>query len=248
MNVLLYSQTLDPNAVIASVGNQDVTSVSSYLRLAERVVEEKNLFCVLIQIDGLDEECRRFLSALKKSFPILNVGVITQANGGRLPEGYSRIDIRLEKDAFGKEIKEFITSLAMLNRREYHRFSWPIKGFLSFDGKTWEEYPLHSVSAGGAFLESTAAHPEPGTKAALRVVFENFKLATRCEILDARQASSNLPMGFAVRFTGLSETSQHVMDKIIHEAIVHNLTESESGPMIPTLGEDDVMTADFERL
>jgi hypothetical protein len=247
MNILLYSQSLDPKSVSDSVENQEVTTVNSYLRLAERIVEERNLLCVLVQIDGLDEECQKFLSSLKENFPILNVGVITQDQEVELPEGYSRIGIKVERDAFGQEIEEFISSLAATNRRQYLRFSWPIKGSLSFDGKEWNEFPVHSISAGGAFLESSSSHPKPGTVGILRVVFGNFKMVAHCEILEARHASSNMPPGFAVRFTQLSEASRLIIDRIVHEALVNNLVAPEEEPSIPSLDETE-LTPDFEQL
>jgi hypothetical protein len=244
--VLVYTQTLDPQTIISALGDQEVTSVNSFLRLAERVVEEKNLLCVLIQIDGLDEECQKFLTSLKKNFPILGVGVITKDTSADLPQGYSRIDVRLQGDAFNQEVQNFISSLVMTNKREHNRFDWPLRGFLSLDGKTWTEYPLRSISAGGAFLECGSSLPVPGSRGVLRVVFQNFKMLTRCEVLDARQASSNLPPGFGVRFTELSDASKMIIDQIVQNALVSSLVEPEREVVTPTLGGEDQLTPDFE--
>ena len=62
----------------------------------------------------------------------------------------------------------------------------------------------------------------------MRVVFQNFRMVTHCEILDPRQASSKMPPGFGVRFTDLSEASRSVIDSIVNEAIVDVLIVNEA--------------------
>jgi len=243
--VLVYTQSLDPATVEESIDAEKVASVSSFLKLAESIVEEKSLLCVLVQIDGVDSECRAFLESLKRHFPILDVGVITEDRQARLPEGYTRLGVRVEQDAFGEEIRGFLSSLAVRNKRQYARYDWPLKGLLSLDGKSWTEYHLRSVSAGGAFLECERDFPEPGKRAIIKVVFQNSKLVTRCEILDARQASSNMPWGFGVRFTDLSVASRMIIDEIVQDALVHSLVNPDEEPEVPSLAEE-VLTPDFE--
>ncbi len=246
--ILIYTQNLDPQSIISAVGDLEVTSVESFLELAEEVAEETNLLCVLIQIDGLDEECRTFLNALKKAFPILNVGVITRDITADMPEGYCRIDVRLEGDQFNQEVQKCISSLAMSNRREYNRYDWSLKGYLSLDdGESWTEYALRSISAGGAFLECSTGFPDPGSKGVLRVVFQDFKLLTQCEVIDARHASSHLPPGFGVRFNDLSDASRDIIDHIVQDALRTSLLEPESEVGVPSLGAEDMeLTPDFE--
>jgi len=245
--VLIYTQNLDAQAVISAVGDLEVTSVESFLELAEEVVENTSLLCVFIQIDGLDEECHTFLNALKKNFPILNVGVITKDTGADMPEGYCRIDLRLEGDEFDNEVQKCISSLAVSNRREHNRFDWILKGFLSLDdGETWTEYPLRSISAGGAFLECSSTFPAPGSNGVLRVVFHNFKLLTQCEVVDARLASSHLPPGFGVRFSELTDTSRAIIDHIVQDALRTSLVEPETEVEAPSLGGGIELTPDFE--
>lgn len=245
--ILIYTQNLDPQAVISAVGDMEVTSVKSFLELAEEVVEDTSLLCVLIQIDGLDEECHTFLNALKKNFPILNVGVITTDTAADMPEGYCRIDLRLKGDEFDNEVQKCISSLAVSNRREYNRFDWTLKGFLSLDdGETWTEYSLRSISAGGAFLECSSLFPEPGSNGVLRVVFQNFKLLTQCEVVDARHASSHLPPGFGVRFSELTDTSKTILDHIVQDALRISLVEPEAEVEAPSLGGGIELTPDFE--
>ena len=245
--VLIYNQNLDPQAVISALGDLEVTSVESFLELAEEVVEDTSLLCVLIQIDGLDEECHTFLNALKKRFPILNVGVITRDTAADMPEGYRRLDLRLEGDEFNHEVQNCISSLAMANKREYNRFDWTLQGFLSLDdGDTWTEYPLRSISAGGAFLECSSSIPEPGSDGVLRVVFHNFKLVTQCEIVDARHASSLLPPGFGVQFRELTDASKSIIDNIVQDALRVSLVEPETEVEVPSLDGGIQLTPDFE--
>ena len=80
----------------------------------------------------------------------------------------------------------------------------------------------------------------------LRVVFQNFRMVTKCEILSTRQASSNLPLGFGVRFTDLSEASKMIIDQIVNDAIVHALVEPDSEASVPSLAEDSMLTPNFE--
>ena len=245
--VLIFTQNLDPQAVSSALGDLDVTSVESFLELAEEVVEDTSLLCVLIQIDGLDEECQTFLNALKKTFPILNVGVITRGATADMPEGYCRIDLRLEGDEFNHEVQNFISSVAIANKREYDRFDWTLEGFLSLDeGETWTEYPLRSISAGGAFLECSSSTPEPGRNGALRVVFQNFKLLTQCEVVDARHASSLLPPGFGVQFRKLTDVAKTIIDHIVQDALRISLVEPEAEVEVPSLGGEIELTPDFE--
>ena len=245
--ILIYTQNLDPQAVISAVGELEVTSVESFLELAEEVVEDTSLLCVLIQVAGLDEECHTFLNALKKNFPILNVGVITKDIAADMPEGYCRIDLRLEGDEFNQEVQKCISSLAISNRREYNRFSWTLKGFLSLDdGGTWTEYPLRSISAAGAFLECSSAIPEPCGNGVLRVAFQNFKLLTQCEVVDARHTSSHLPPGFGVRFRELTDASKAIIDHIVQDALRTSLVEPEAEVEVPSLGGGIELTPDFE--
>ena len=246
--VLIYTQSLNASVIEDSIDTDSIGSVSSFLKLAESIVEARNLLCVLVQIDGMDRECRVFLQSLKKNFPILEVGVITRDDNASLPEGYTRIDVRLEADAFGDEIRSFIDTLALRNKRQYARFEWPLTGSLSLNKKEWREFNLRSISAGGAFLECERDFPRPGSEAILKVAFQNFKLVTRCEILDARQASSNMPTGFGVRFTDLSDASRMILDRIVKDALAHILVDPASEPGIPSLADDNMLTTDFEAL
>ena len=244
--ILLYTQTLDPKMLIEAVGDRAVTSVSSRMQLAETIVENKNLLCLLIEIDGLDEEVNQFLQSLRKQFPILNVGVITRDTKADLPEGYSRIDLRLEKDALAQELRHLLSSLAVTNRRAHNRFNFPLKGYLSTDGKSWREYPLSALSASGAFLECERDLPTPDTKGVLRIVFQNFKMVTQCEVLSPRHASSNFPIGFGVRFTDLTRASEVIIDQFVNEALVHSLVEPDYEAPTPSLEDDNLLTPNFE--
>ena len=78
--------------------------------------------------------------------------------------------------------------------------------------------------------------------------FGNFRLQTDCEVLDARRASSNLPAGFAARFTGLDPEGQALLDRIVRDALVQALLEPESEPALPSLDGEELLAGGFQPL
>ena len=88
--------------------------------------------------------------------------------------------------------------------------------------------------------------PETGKKAILRIIFRNFKMYTICEILDPRKAYSNLPDGFGVEFIKFSEPSKKIIDNIIDDALVKVITEPDSEPEIPSIGNDELLIDHFD--
>ncbi len=244
--MIVYAQNVKPGLLSSAISRREIKTVQSRLELAETVVAEKNLDGVLLQIDGIDRESRQFLETLKDKFPMLEIGIITREQEPSLPEGCTRIDITLGEEALDSEVSSFFASLAKPNRRQSNRYDWELESYLRTGGEEWRPLRLRSLSSSGAFLECEEDPPPSGSSAVLRVVFQNFKMATHCEILDPRQASSNMPPGFGVRFTGLSDSSRSVIDSIVDEAIVDVLLDSQAEPEMPSLGGEEMLTESFE--
>ena len=244
--VLVYSPSLSTRSITSAVVDREVETVGSVRELAESVLAEKNLACVLVEVSGSEEKNRALLESLKRHFPVMVAGLVAENEQASLPEGYARIDI--VQDGLAGRIDQFVSSLAETNRRGSHRFDWSLQAYLRLDSEPWQPIRLRSLSSSGAYLECAEDFPDPETIAKLRVVFHNFKMITTCEIMSPRHSSSNLPPGFGIRFTGLSEVSRMVIERLVHSALVDGIVDPGSSQEIPSLGDDDLLTESFEQL
>jgi hypothetical protein len=222
--------------------------VGSTLQLARALVEQALVVGLILERRQVDAPLLAFLRMLKESFALLPVSVVSPplSPGEELPQGYQHVDCSLSPARVLEELRRFAASLAWSDRRRKPRFDWPLQGYLSFDKKQWQRHNLWAISSSGAFLECRQPVPSPGTAAYLRIVFQNSKLITACELLDQRRASSRLPPGFAVRFTLLSEDSLSLLDRIVQNALVQALMEPDSDPEVPSLDEEDLLIPGFE--
>ncbi len=246
--ILLLTKTLDPAIITAGISDLEVKQVVTKLELVEAIVGENDLLGVLIEWEAGEQELRSFLRSLKRSFPILRIGLITPPAEIELPGGYRQIDSGSGVEMIKKEVQKFLSSITDTDQREHHRFDWPLQGYLTFNQETWQNYRVRSLSATGAFLECSSSFPNPGMAGLLRIVFQDFKMLVSCDILDPRQASSNLPPGFGVRFSDLTDASIVVLDRIVNDTLIHTLLEPDSEPAAPTIGEEEPLTASFELL
>lgn len=244
--IIVYCQTLDPAVLAPALGGYELLPIAGMTELVEAVVREPNLRGVLFQQEELGAEDRAFLASLKKSFPILALAVVTGKAAAGLPAGAAAIDAGREAESLIEAVSGFAASIRLSNRREHQRFDWPLQGALSAAGQQWQSFPIRSLSAGGAFLVCPAGCPAPDTEGSLRILFQDFQIRTRCRVLDPRQASSNLPAGFGVRFTELSDRGRQLIDRIVHDALVEALLAPDSEPGPPSLDEDELVPGDFE--
>ncbi len=247
--ILVYTQSLNYLFISKEVDGKDIIPVNSLHDLAVKITEEDDLFCVILQLDNLQEDAD-FLISIKKCFPILPVIVLcTEVKADNITEpDFSLIKFNGDKEEVKNRLKTSISNIKVSNKRENRRFKWPLKGYLSFDKKNWDKYFIKSISSSGAFLECRTAIPDPGTKAILRIIFKNFKMYTNCEILDPRMASSNLPDGFGVEFTKFSKPSRKIINNIIDDALVKVLIDPDSEPDIPSIGNVELHIDNFELL
>ena len=248
--ILVYTQSLNYLFLSNAADGKKIIPANSRHSLAVKITEEDDLFCVVLKLDIIEKEDTELLLSINKCFPILPIIIISddENNEDFAEPDFSLIKYDNDKEIIKEKLKVCISSINVRNKRKNRRFSWPLKGYLSFDKKSWEKYPIKSISSSGAFLECNTVIPGPGKKAILRIIFKNFKMYTVCEILDPRMASSNLPDGFGVKFTRFSEPSRKIINNIIDDALVKVLTDPDSEPDIPSIGNDELLIDSFELL
>jgi hypothetical protein len=246
--VVVYTDTLDIETIAPALGDYEILRVASTTELARAIVERIRIVALIVEKVQIDESFQRLLSSIKKSFPILRICVIGDSQAEQDSSVPAAIDCSVATDREGlvENLKTFLANIDVTDRRDRPRFDWPLQGHLSGDGKSWQTHNLWALSADGAFLESPTDAPSRGSKATLKVSFQNSRMVTECEVLDRRPPSLRLPAGFAVRFVQLNEDSIELIDRIIQDALVQTLLEPDSEPEVPTLGEDDLSIPGFE--
>jgi len=246
--VLIYSPAVDSSAFAASLSGYELIEPRSKLELTEAIVAKSPILCLILSQERLDEETREFLFSLRKSFPILEVCVITPGIERAIPQGYRHLDGSAPPENIHKAVASFVSSVTRVDRREHPRYDWPLQGSLSADRKDWQPFPVRALSSSGAFLECGGLCPDPGTRMYVRIAFQDHSLTAGCEILPARAASSNLPPGFGVRFVELGMLARGIIERIVRDALTRSLLEPEEQPAMPSLGGEDLLDAGFELL
>jgi len=199
--------------------------------LARRLVAEPGILALLLPSGGATELPQEFLTSVRASFPLLPV--LT------LPARPSAAELAAAKDR--------LASLQPRERRGRRRYDWPLTGFLRLeDGEEEGPYNLHALSSSGAFLERPAGCPPSGARGKLRVLFQNFALTTDCLVQDCRRYSSNLPVGFGVRFTGLAPQTEALLDRIVQDALVRSLLQPGSSTEVPSLDAEELLPDGLE--
>ncbi len=248
--IIVYSESLEIHKIVAALPDQEIVPAAGTAELTRAIVEQSRVIALIIEKEVVEAPFQRLIASIKRSFPILQICLITDAGAEPVPA--ARVipkEIANEgSDRIAERLKTFVSSIGLTDRRDHPRFDWPLKGIVSFDDKTWQSFNLWALSADGAFLEHSGSIPPIGSRGILRISFQNSRLVTRCEVLDPRQASSKLPAGFAVRFTLSGEDSMKLINRIIQDALLQTLLQPESEPAIPTLGEEDLSISGFEPL
>jgi hypothetical protein len=235
-----------PAVIEQALARLRVITVSSRTELAERIVRDMDVLCVIIQVDLLRDPWRGLLDSIARSFPLLNVAVVCRECDGAVPRDLSLIRSKPGDPAFEGDIQNFAFAAAITNRRRNHRFDWPLRGQLELEGAQGRRYRVRALSCSGAFLECETDFPRPGARGELRIEFQDFRMLTHCEVLDSRRSSSRLPSGFGVRFTGFSERACKVIDRIVKDALVNTLIEPGAETPAPSLESGDILTVGEE--
>jgi hypothetical protein len=254
--IVLYAQGATCQGLAVELGassGHEVLAVGSPLELARAVIQSGPVLAAVVCVDPLAEAQRRLLLSLKRSFPLLNLCLVTAADqGSARHEGWALVDSRQGAPALARQVRAFVATVSSTERRERPRFDWPLRGRLASPAQPadahWQDLDIWALSADGAFLEAPSA-PPGGLRATLVIRFQNSQLTVACEVLDPRRASSRLPAGFAVRFLELSEASRQVLERIVEDALLAALLQPEPARVdIPTLGEEELSIGGFEPL
>ena len=245
--ILVFSDTFQ---LEDSLKNIPITilKTSSKAELARMIVETDDLKILIIDIKEKTGLHKPFFYSLAKSFPFLKVILITENTIDDCPSNFSQLHRDKIKDKLKPVIEDTELTGSENERRKFNRFDWPLKGYLLQKDKHWEPCNVRSMSAGGAFLESIGSPPGTGSRFLIRIDFQDFRVLTNCEIMDSRHASSNLPAGFGVRFTDLTQASAQIIDRIVEDALINALLSPESKPEIPSIGDEELLTASFDML
>jgi hypothetical protein len=246
--VLVHSPTTDTGRIVSSLSGYELVQTRSRLELTEAIVSSAPILCLIVSQERLSPEMREYLSSLKRSFPVLEVCVVTPGEEPALPAGYRHIDGALEASRLRAAVASFVAAVSSVDRREHRRYDWPLQGYLSPDKQQWQPYPVRALSSGGAFLECARNCPNPGSRTFIRIVFQDHALSAACEILPTRAASSNLPPGFGIRFLELGMLARGIIERIVHDSLTHSLLEPEEEPQMPSLSDEDLLEAGFEEL
>jgi len=209
------------------------------------IIEEKNIRCFLFFSSVLNNDDLDFLKSFRKHFPIARIGLFYR--GAEAPDisGITVFCYSADNDFPADKLKDFTSEGKPENRRAHNRFEWILQGELKNSEDSTERYEIHSFSAGGAFLKSLSQPLPEGTITDITVRFANVTMTAKCEVLSPRNASSNLPFGFPIRFLNLSEESQSAINTIVSDALFRIIIDPEDGPEIPALDEE-LLTPDFQ--
>ena len=213
--------------------------------LCYKIVNDEDIYGVVVEMDKIDEENKEFIVSLHRHFPLLSIGAVSpvEVTG----ENVKWIDRGESDEELSKRLCSFVNESLDRNRREHHRFDWILNAYLDGEQKEDSKYRVRSLSAGGAFLESSQRFPEPGTVTTIRITFQNFQMFAECEILDRRNASSNLPFGFGIRFINIQQKTRDMINRMVNDAVFQILIEPELEPEVPALFEEE-LTPDFMAL
>lgn len=236
--LVFYSGSIDPSDVQRVLPGVTVTTVYDRHRLVEALVGDPHLIGAIIEIDAMTGQWDHFLSSARRSFPLLPMLVLTPVNACH--DEVACVDTNAGADTVERSIAEFFAVPRKRDRREHHRFDWPLRASLVGSD---EVHRMRELSAGGAFLEPATRVPPPGTVCDIRICFQNFTMTTRCEILDPRHVSSRAAPGFGVRFTSLSPEATEFIDRIVGDALASMLLDPSARPEVPSIDEEEDILA-----
>jgi hypothetical protein len=104
-------------------------------------------------------------------------------------------------------------------------------------------YSIRELSAGGAFLQPVAEKPRSGESHDIDIHFQNFKIRTRCTVLDAREETDERSAGFGIQFDDLSDSAREFINRVVEDAIVQTLAHPGVEPAIPSIDEEEAVLA-----
>ena len=238
--IVFYSEGLEQEFVQQILPGITLHTVYSRRRLVESLVDEPYLVGAIIDIRVMTPEWGTFLVSVAENFAVLPVMVALQEELTSCPDDFVCVNRNGSDTVVGDALRKQFGNVENRNRRRYHRFSWPLTArVVGGDGTI---HRVTEIGAGGAYLEPVGAAPGPGESCDLEIEFQNFRMTTRCTILDPRRVASHHDPGFGVRFDSLSDAARAFVDRVVTDALIQALTNPESPPAIPSIEtEEDVL-------
>jgi hypothetical protein len=249
--VILYSEGIDPNLVQFAFPATDVLTCYSKRTLIDHLVGRPELLGAILDLREPDDEWTAFLKSVRQSFPMLNVFILTGAENSELCSWYPCMSRNAHEHKLAARLAVYFAEPKSRNRRQYHRFCWPLAASLETPDTPYSAnngnggshsacgFPVVEISAGGAFLEHQGTLPPSGARGTITICFQNMHMKSTCEVLPARQTTSSRPAGFAVRFTNLSDQATAFINRIVQDALMSVLLDPEQQPQMPSIEEDD---------
>ena len=234
--VVLYSEGLEPEIVRNALIEVDVLAVSSQLRLIESLVDDPTLVGAVISVAEMTAQWTNFLASVLRSFPLLPILIVRPSGPNDCPDGFACVDDDASDETIQEALDKLIGGAPQRDRRKHHRCDWPLRA--TFAGGDGTVHRISEISAGGALLEPVGHVVDSGHVYDVDIFFQNFKLRTRCTILDPRHVSSRRLAGFGVRFVDLSDEATTLLDRIVQDAIIEILVDPTASPAVPTLDEE----------
>lgn len=247
--VVVYTKTFNPEKIMNSTTHIGFIPTASRHEMIEKIVTGKNI-CGLVIEPGKDAD-PSFLESLTECFPRLNCCIITDADFSKNKNNrFISVISRFGRDInqINTDIGAFLNNLRVCENRKAHRYSWPLRGFFTREGKSSNEHYIHALSSHGAFLESAFDIPAPESKGRLAIHFRNVDILLDCEVMDRRAPASNLPGGFGVKFINPPQKIAGGIQKIVNDRLVQVLLDPENEPEAPELWEPEFIDEDFEIL
>jgi hypothetical protein len=235
--LVLYSDpSLEPVPDI-SIPEYDVHTVHYTRDLVDAVVDDSRLIGVVLLMRVADHGWQRLITSIRNSFSLLPLLVGTRAPFADPPRHIETFEFDGDASHADERVAAFAQAHASSERREHHRFDFPLRAKL--DNADSPVHRIGKISAGGAFLIPNKTDIVPGTTCEIEILFQNFSITTSCEILDPRRADSNQAEGFGIRFTSLSPEATSFIDRVVHDALVETMMNPDARPSVPSLDEDE---------
>jgi hypothetical protein len=239
--IVFYSEGLEPEFIQQALPSAEVVTVYSQRRLIEALVDEPFLIGAIVDIGTLTPEWKVFLESAARSFAVLPVLVAVEEEYPECPEGFVCIDRNGSDTVVADALVKRFGDCLPKNRRQYHRFNWPLTARVVDDDGT--VHKVTEISAGGAFLEPHGSALGPEEQCELEIYFQNFVMTTSCTILDPRRVASHREPGFGVRFDNLSDSAREFINRIVSDALIQVLTDPTTEPPVPSIEtEEDVFS------
>jgi hypothetical protein len=241
--VLILFQGHDPSALRAALAETEILPMDSREELAHSLISLDDIAMFVCELGNGQDDLESLVPSVRKCFPLLPIVAIADA------EAQERTRASVDAAVSPQEVAEcgeqvlaqHVSRGIQNNRRQYHRFDWPLEATLYQDGESQDTRRVRALSAGGAYLEDSRENPTEGGRYEIEIQFQNFKLSTECTVLDRRSGSSLFPPGFGIRFEELSAEAQEFIDRVVNDALMEILLDPTAQPDVPTMDDDDLV-------